>query len=512
MSEIIMPEVTGRRKVFGLISVLCLIGFLMFCVIGPGSPFQDSENGVSLDVHLALMSGAIVVSILAAIDGTKWVDIEKGIVNSIMTAMQACLILLTVGLLIASWLTGGIVQAMIYYGLAIISPQFFFVTALLLCSIVALATGSSWTTAGTVGVALIGIAGALDIPLAMAAGAIVSGAYFGDKMSPLSDTTNLAPAVSGTTLFDHIKSMFYTTVPSYVLAIVLFLILGFVNHKSGGDASQVEAMRSVLKDAYNINLFLLIPPLVIVLMVVIKMPAIPGLMLAVGLGILCTVLFQGLEGQYGVRTLIEQLHYGYSFNPANLQHADLIQAFLDGGEWNAAIPYPEDTISGLNDLLSRGGFDSMLWTVSLILCAMCFGGSMEASGFLVSLVDSLKFATKNRVSLITTSILTGVATNFLAGDQYISIVITGRMYRPAFKNLKLAPRVQSRVLESGGTLTSPLCPWNTCGATMTSFLGVGSFTYLPFAWFNLLNPLMEIVAAIIGWAMFPDDGSDYPTE
>ncbi|MDR3215753.1 MAG: Na+/H+ antiporter NhaC [Bacilli bacterium] len=487
MSEIILPEVTGRRKVFGLISVVVLVALLMFFVIGPG--YKDAP----LDVHLALIGATIFVCILGYFDGTKWAVIEKGIISSIMTAMQACLILLVIGILIASWITGGIVQAMIYYGLGIISPQLFFFTALILCSIVALATGSSWTTAGTVGVALIGIAGALNIPMGMAAGAIVSGAYFGDKMSPLSDTTNLAPAVAGTTLFDHIKSMVYTTIPSYIIAAILFIILGFMNSKNGGDLSQVKEMQAILLKVYNINLLLLIPPLVIVAMVVFKLPAIPGLFLAVLLGVLCTIFFQGLAPENGIRVLVDQLHYGYTFDVDSLANSG----------------FGEKAIQNMADLLSRGGFSSMLWTVSLIFCAMSFGGAMEATGFLVSLVDSLKFATKKRVSLITTSILTGVAVNFLAADQYVSIAIPGRMYNKAFRDLGLAPRVQSRVLESGGTLTSPLCPWNTCGATMSSFLGVNAFTYLPFAWFNLINPVVEIISAAVGWAMFPDDGSDH---
>jgi NhaC family Na+:H+ antiporter len=287
--------------------------------------------------------------------------------------------------------------------------------------------------------------------------------------------------------------MVYTTIPSYIIAAILFIILGFVNHKSGGDLSQVNEMQQILLKVYNINLLLLVPPLVIVAMVVFKLPAIPGLFLAVLLGVLCTIFFQGLAPENGARVLIDQLHYGYSFDPAAI----------------ANMGFSEGAITNMTDLLSRGGFDSMLWTVALIFCAMSFGGAMEATGFLVSLVDSLKFATKRRVSLITTSLLTGVAVNFLAADQYVSIAIPGRMYNKAFKDLGLAPRVQSRVLESGGTLTSPLCPWNTCGATMSSFLGVNAFTYAPFAWFNLINPVMEIIAASIGWAMFPDDGSDY---
>lgn len=522
--EIIMPEVTSRRKVFGLITLVFLVGFLSYFVLI-----------AEADPHLALILGAIVASAFAVADGTKWADIEKGMMQSIMMAMQACIILLVIGMLIATWITGGVVQAMIYYGLGIISPQFFFITAMLLSSIVALATGSSWTTAGTVGIALVGIAKALNIDMAMAAGAIVSGAYFGDKMSPLSDTTNLAPAIAGTTLFDHIKSMTYTTVPSYIIAGVIFVVMGFMFAKDGGDLSQIQGLQTILKDAFNINLFLLVPPLVIIGMVVFKMPAIPGLFLATLLGLICTV---AIQGQTSIESIIGTTHYGYEFDGSTLN--DQIGVFfneyslVDGGDFFKGMEYftemPADGQGALDvinatsaeklgydpqllldikDLLSRGGFDSMLWTVSLILCAMCFAGAMEASGFLVSLVDSLKGLISKRWSLVLTSILTALAVNFLAADQYVSIVLPGRMYKAGFQKLNLAPRVQSRVLESGGTLTSSLCPWNTCGATMHGFLGVHPFAYAPFALFNLINPLMEVIAAATGYAMFPDDGSDH---
>ncbi|MDF9867228.1 NhaC family Na+:H+ antiporter [Bacilli bacterium PM5-3] len=525
--DVLMPEVTSRRKIYGLIVLVLLVLFLYYFISVAGA-----------DPHLALISGTIAAAFFAVIDGTKWDTIEKGMMQSIMMAMQACIILLVIGMLIASWITGGVVQAMIYYGLGVINPKFFFVTAVLLSSIVALATGSSWTTAGTIGIALVGIAKALDINMAMAAGSIVSGAYFGDKMSPLSDTTNLAPALAGTTLFDHIKSMLYTTVPSYLIAIVMYIVLGFMVVKdAGADLSGIKALQDVLDSAFTINLLLLIPPCVIVGMVAFKLPAIPGLFLATALGIICTVAIQGVTD---IPTIIGQLHYGYEFDGSTLPAADAIGTFfseyslVDGGtfyngmEFFTAAPadgqgamdvldqakaatlgFDAQVLLDIQALLTRGGLDSMLWTVSLILCAMCFGGAMEASGMLVSLVDSLKGLISRPWSLVLTSILTGFAVNILASDQYVSIVLPGRMYKDGFRKLNLAPRVQSRVLESGGTLTSALVPWNTCGATMSGFLGVNSFAYAPFAFFNLLNPAVEVIAAATGWAMFPDDGSDH---
>ena len=522
MSEMIMPEVTGRRKLFGLI-VIALLALYLFLGIAQWG----------LDPHIPLIFGIITASIFAVIDGTKWDAIEKGMFHSIMMAMQACIILLVIGMLIASWIDGGIVQAMIYYGLNVINPRFFFVTATILASIVSLATGSSWTTAGTVGVALIGISNALGINPAMAAGAIVSGAYFGDKMSPLSDTTNLAPAIAGTTLFDHIKSMLYTTVPSYIISLILYVILGFIAYQDGaGDLSQIQQVQDILGSAFNINLFLLVPPLIIILMVVLKLPALPGLLLATTLGVLCTVFIQGNHNFPGI---LETLHYGYSFDGSTMSN-QLIPSFLDeaglvsGGTFFDGMEFftnlnPDDYLAGINPavnlgydprtlldvqaLLSRGGLDSMLWTVSLIFCAMCFGGAMEASGMLVSLVDSLKRFIGKPWSLVATSILTALFTNILAADQYVAIVLPGRMFKDGFQKLNLAPRVQSRVLESGGTLTSALVPWNTCGATMQGFLGVSPLVFLPFAFLNLINPVMEVIVAAIGFAMFPDDGSDH---
>lgn len=527
MSDVVMPEVTGRRKIYGLIVIVLLAIYLYVGIARWG-----------LDPHMPLILGTITAAIFAKLDGTKWDITEKGMYQAIMMAMQACIILLVIGMLIASWLSGGIVQAMIYYGLDIINPQFFFVTACLLSTIVALATGSSWTTAGTVGIALVGIASALNIDMAMAAGSIVSGAYMGDKMSPLSDTTNLAPAIAGTTLFDHIKSMVYTTIPTYIIALIAYIILGFVVVKeTGGDISQIKDLQAVLSSAYNINLALLIPPLIIVLMVVFKLPALPGLVLATFLGILCTVIFQG---ETSLPTILDILHNGYTFDGASMPKADNLAQFFnefslvgDGNFYEgmkyftaapadgqgamdvfntaaqADLPNKAQILIDVKDLLTRGGLDSMLWTVSLIFCAMCFGGAMEASGMLISLVDSLKGLIGKPWSLVATSIVTAVLVNILAADQYVSIVIPGRMYKDGFKKLNLAPRVQSRVLESGGTLTSPLVPWNTCGATMSGFLGVNPLVYLPYAFFNILNPIVEIISAAVGWAMFPDDGSDH---
>lgn len=476
-------EVTPRRKLYGIIVILFLIIFLGIGVIL-----------LKLDPHIPLILASITASIFAFLDGSTWKTIEKGMIESIMMSMQAIIILLVIGILIASWLSGGIVQAMIYYGLNIINPNFFFVSAVILSSIIALATGSSWTTIGTIGIALMGISNALGFDPAITAGAIVSGAYFGDKMSPLSDTTNLAPAIAGTTLFDHIKSMQYTTIPSFVIALIIYLVLGFNVTSSSVDLNQLEQIQAVLVESYNINYFLLLPPLLIIAMVKFKVPALPGLIVAVGLGILSTIIIQG---NLNIENIMQSLHYGYEFSPDLLPATLIVDPII---------------IEDVTNLLTAGGLDSMMWTISLILCAMCFGGAMEASGFLPSVVSSFSSKTQTKTSLVTASIFTSIIVNILAADQYVSIVIAGRTYKASFRKLKLAPRVHSRIIESGSTLTSPLVPWNTCGATIYGFLGVSSIAFLPYAFFNLINPLLEIVAARFNYAMFEDDGSDHATE
>ncbi len=429
------------------------------------------------EVHIPLIASCIFASIVAVANGYKWSFLEAGILASINRSMQAMLILMTVGLLIGSWVAAGVVPAMIYYGLMILKPSIFLIASCILCGIVSLATGSSWTTAGTIGIALIGVGAGLGISPAMTAGAIVSGAYFGDKMSPLSDTTNLAPAMAGATLFDHIRHMVWTVTPSMVIALVIYGVLGMGISNKDVDMSVVYDMQQGITDNFNINPALLIPPVIVILIVAFKLPALPGLFGGIILGCIFGSLFQGI-------TLADWpgiIHYGFTFEN------------------------PDAVMPELVDLLhDTGGMSSMLWTINLIICAMCFGGVMDASGMLGSLAGALLKVAKNTGMLVTVTVFSCIFMNIIAADQYLSLVLPGRMYKEAYEDMRLAPKNLSRALEDSGTITSNLIPWNTCGATMKSFLGVpqwGAGGYAPFAFLCWINPLVSIFYGFTGISM-----------
>ena len=446
-----------------LIPILALIVFLYFGISVYGQ-----------DPHIPLVGGSIVAVIVAVyVLGNSWADLEDGILKTINMGMQAVLILMIIGTLIGSWVLGGIVPSMIYYGLQVLSPSIFLVAAVLLCSVVALASGSSWTTAGTVGVALIGVAAGLGIPAPIAAGAIVSGAYFGDKMSPLSDTTNLAPAMAGATLFDHIKHMIYTTGPSYIIVLIIFGVITTRFSGQNVDTSAIGELLTVLESNFNVGILMILPPLLVIGMVVLKVPAIPGLIAGSILGGLFAFIFQGAD----IGTVLDAFQYGYVF------------------ELSDAASEAEVMIA---DLLSIGGMQSMLWTVSLIICALTFGGLLESTGMLEVIANFLLKFAKNTGSLVAVTIFSSLFINIIASDQYLAIVIPGRMYKDAYAERGLAPRNLSRTLEDGGTLTSALVPWNTCGAYMSTALGVPTIEYLPYAFLNYINPLIAILWASLG--------------
>ncbi len=450
--------------------------------------------------HIPLVAGSCVaVAVAVFLLGNSWADMEDGILKTINMGMQASLILMVIGMLVGSWILGGIVPSMIYYGLQILSPSIFLVATVILCSVVSIATGSSWTTSATVGVALIGIAKGINIPEPVAAGAIISGAYFGDKMSPLSDTTNLAPAMAGSTLFDHIRHMIYTTGPSYLIALVLF---GFLSMKYAGqelDAHEINGMLEVLRTNFNINLLMLIPPILVIAMVIFKVPAIPGLLGGLFLGCLFAFLFQGAS----LGTIISVANDGISYGYITLGDEQItFGAAKELGLMMDALPSGAEIVSTGSDvidqLLSRGGMQSMMWTVSLIICALSFGGIMESTGMLEVLAGSLLKLAKGTGSLVAVTIFSTIFINVIASDQYLSIVIPGRMYKDAYAERGLSPRNLSRTLEDGGTITSALVPWNTCGAYMAKSLGVDTVKYLPFCFFNLINPVVSVVMAFLG--------------
>jgi len=428
--------------------------------------------------QIALMSAATLAGLLSIRHGYKWSELRGQIVSTISTAMPAILILLLIGALAGTWLISGVVPVMIYYGLDLINPSIFLFAAVITSGIVSLATGSSWSTIATIGVALLGIGTALGYENAIVAGAIISGAYFGDKMSPLSDTTNLAPAVAGTDIFTHIKYMVYTTFPTMTLTLLIFLILGF-NHSSTNINVHPHDVQNAIKQAFNITPWLFLVPAILFLVIMLKVPPLPSLAIGVVLGGLAAVIFQP--------HIIKELS-NTADNYLKASYIATIQAAY--GETTIKTPNP-----ALNRLFSSGGMAGMLPTIWLILSAMVFGGMMEATGMLKKITGSLLKIVKKDSSLIASTAFSCVFFNITASDQYLAIVVPGEMYHDAYKDRGLKPEVLSRTLEDSGTVTSVLVPWNTGGATQARVLGVPTLEYLPFAFFNYLSPIMTIIFA-----------------
>lgn len=449
------------------------IAFLILFLIASLTTFETNLGlpDISVAVQIPLFISALFAAWIATtLLGQKWSDLEEGIAETIKMSMGAILILMTIGMVVGTWIVSGIVPAMIYYGLKILTPGMFLAATLIICSIVSLATGSSWTTAGTVGIALMGIGQGLGIPAPMVGGAIISGAYFGDKMSPLSDTTNLAPAMAGATLFDHIRHMLFTTGPSYVISLILFSIIGLRFTGNQMDNAAILALSQGLSGIYNLNPLLLFAPVLVIAMVIFRIPALPGLFCGAVLGGIFSMVFQGTS----VNDVLNVLYSGYVSTTG---------------------------IESIDALLTGGGLTKMMSTVSLIMCAMMFGGVMERSGMLGAIASSILKLAKSTGSLVTATILSSVFINIIAGDQYLAIVIPGRMYKNAFDERGLAPKNLSRCLEDSGTLTSPLIPWNTCGATMIGTLGLAPFAYVPFCFLNLINPIISIIYGFTGFTM-----------
>lgn len=458
-----------------LIVIVAMIGLLMWSIL------MDRGG----EPHIALILAAAVAAIVAKINGWKWAYLEQGILASINRSMQACLILGIVGCMIASWMAAGTIPSMMYYGIQVISPSVFLVTACILCSIVSLATGSSWSTAGSMGVALIGVGTALGFPTAMTAGAVVSGAYFGDKMSPLSDTTNLAPAMAGATLFDHIKHMIYTTGTSMIIALVAYTVMGFL-FASGNepDLSTIEEITTFIKGSSNISLLALLPPVFVIVAVALKLPAIPSLVGGVVIGV--PFMFWN---QAHVETALDDTLVNNVFS------------ILNNGISMGNVPdNASDIINEVASLLTSNGMQGMMWTISIILSAMCFGGIVDATGIMASFAGILLKVAKGRGGLVLATEFSCLFVNAVCCDQYLSLVLPGRMFKEAFEDMRLAPKNLSRCLEDCGTITSNFFPWNTCGATMRSFLGVDS-SYIPFAILNWVNPVVSVFFGFTGITM-----------
>jgi Na+:H+ antiporter, NhaC family len=467
------------------IPVLALIGLLaLFILVLP-----RTHPGFEGTGHLPLLMAAAVAGITARIYGHPWREIEAGVVRGIELALAAVLILLSIGILMGTWLAGGVVPALIDWGLSLLHPVYFLPTTCAVCSIVSLVSGSSWSTAGTVGLALIGIGGAMGIDPAMTAGAVVSGAYFGDKLSPMSDTTNLAPAVAGTELFTHIRHQVLTTGPAWGIAMIGYTWLS-LGMSEAADPGEVAGIQATIRASFDPGLVHLLPPVIVVGLVMRRLPALPTLLLG---GLLGAVVAVAVEG-------------------AALP--DVAEAAMNG--------YRADTgDAAVDELLSRGGMTSMSSTVLLILCAMSFGGVMERTGMLEVLAARVLAWARSTGSLIAVTVLTSAGINVVAADQYIAVVVPGRMYARAYAQRGLHAKNLSRAIEDGGTITSPLVPWNTCGAFMSGTLLVATTAYLPYAFLNLVNPLISILYGFTGWFIAPaeppaetgppnDDGSAGP--
>jgi len=449
------------------VSILSLIVFISLAIVR-----------YETDAHVPILLGVLIAAIVGMRAGFTWKEIETGMLNGITNSLQAIVILVIIGILIGVWILSGVVPTLLYYGLKILHPKIFLPAALIICSITSLATGSSWGTSGTIGIALIGIGDGLGFPLPLVAGAVLSGAYFGDKMSPLSDTTNMAPAMVGTDLYTHIKHMSYTTGLSYAITLVLeFLISLFY----GGGQANLESVNQILSgiDAqFSVNPLLLLPPIIVMVLAFRKIPAVPGIVIGILAAGLLGVIFQG--NTFG----------------------GLLQAAYGGYVSTSGV-------EAVDNLLTKGGFASMMYTVSLVICAMMFGGIMEKTNQLRVVVKVILKKAQSTGSLITATILTAIGSNLILCDQYMSIVMTGKMYAQSYKDQRLHPKNLSRAIEDSATVTANLVPWNSGGAYQAATLGVPTIAYLPFNFFCWITPIVSI---LYGWFNITIDPMEEETE
>ena len=465
---------TIPHPLVALIPVVVLIGFLAVVISLFGS---DSLSGGS---QVALLMGmAVCVSISMGFYRVSWRVFEAQIKKTLGEVSITLLILLCVGMLAGSWMVSGIVPTLIYYGVQIMSPQFFLVSSCVICALVSLLSGSSWTTIATIGVALLGIGHALGASDAWTAGAIISGAYFGDKMSPLSDTTILASSTTGTDLFTHIRYMMLTTVPTFLIAITIFFVTGLGN--GSAEELHVEEYTEGLSTTFRISLWTLLVPLLTGVLIARRVPSL-------------IVLFAS-SVMAGVVALLLQPHILTEIAGTESLTRGLAMTYYGATSVDTGN-------ASLNELVSTGGMAGMLNTIWLILCAMCFGAAMVASGMIESLTQVLVRWVRNRVSLVGSTVGTGIFLNITTGDQFISIVLAADMYKQVYREQGYESRLLSRTCEDAATVTSVLVPWNTCGMTQSTVLGVPTLTYLPYCFFNLLSPMMSILVAAIGWRIY----------
>jgi len=430
------------------------------------------------DAHVPILLGVFVAALVGLRAGYSYKEIETGMLNGITNSLQAIVILAIIGILIGVWILSGVVPTLLFYGLKILHPSIFLPATVIICSITSLATGTSWGTCGTIGIALIGIGQGLGFPLPVVAGAVLSGAYFGDKMSPLSDTTNMAPAMVGTDLYTHIKHMSYTTGVSYAITLVIEIALGFYY---GGGQANLESVNQILtgiQSQFTVNPLLLIPPVIILVLAFKKIPAVPGIVIGIMAAGVLGVIFQ--SNNFG--SILSAAYGGYTSNSG---------------------------IEAVDNLLTKGGFSSMMYTISLVICAMMYGGIMEKTNQLRVVVSVILKKAESTGSLITATILTAIGCNMILCDQYMSIVMTGKMYAQSYKDKGLHPKNLSRAIEDSATVTANLVPWNSGGAYQTATLGVPTILYLPFNFFCWITP---IVSMLFGWFNITIDKIDESDE
>lgn len=454
-----------------LMPFLALVGLLAYNV------FIFKDDAVNGSNQFVLLIGASIAAIIGFFNGVSYKAMVDDVSKNIKSTTEAILILLFVGALTGSWLVSGVIPTLIYGGLNLLSPSVFLPLTVIICSIISLSTGSSWTTTATVGIALVTVGKSIGFPGGMVAGAVISGAYFGDKLSPLSDTTNLAPAMAGGELFSHIKYLSYTTIPTYIITLVVFTILG-MNHEVPNVNSVYSKMESI-KMAFEINAWLLIAPLIVIVLIGLKTKPLVALMIGTIAGGFLSIIFQPDI----LLTLTKE--HSLSFNTA-------YKAIMTAITTEIKVVTNDDE---LNKLFITEGMEGMLGTVWLIICAMVFGGVMEAIGALKKISYTILSLAKSVFGLFASTVATCLAVNLTASDQYLSIVVSGKMYSKAYKDRGLAPENLSRTLEDAGTVTSVLIPWNTCGAYQAKVLGVGVSEYFIYAIFNYISPFMTLIFA-----------------
>ena len=426
------------------------------------------------DPHIPMLLGVFVAAVIGYRSGFAWDTIQGGMLKGISNALQAIVILLIIGILIGVWILSGVVPTLLYYGLKILTPEIFLPATLLICAITSLATGTSWGTTGTIGVALMGIGAGLGFPLPLVAGAVLSGAYFGDKMSPLSDTTNLAPAMAGTDIYTHIRHMTYTSGVAFGLTLVIEIVLGLFYGGGEENLAAVQEIIATLDRDFTVGPWHLIPPVLVIVCAYRKYPAIPGLVAGVLSAVVLGVVFEGVS----YPDLLDVAYSGYASNTG---------------------------IEAVDSLLTKGGFTAMLYAISIVICAMMFGGIMEETNQLKVIVDRILLMAKSNGSLISSTVLTCLGANVVLCDQYMAIVMGGRMYAQAYRDRGLHAKNLSRAVEDSATVTANLVPWNSGGAYQAATLGVATIAYLPFAFFCWLSPIVTLVFGWMGWTIHPAD-------